>query len=62
MNVNRNNFSYMEFVKRVIVLSVNATKPGSCHDSNKLKDSSIGKKFVRGHFGNGFLLGDSGYG
>ena len=43
-------------------LSVSATKPGSCHDSNVFKDSSIGRKCARGHFGNGFLLGDSGYG
>jgi hypothetical protein len=41
-------------------LSVNSTKPGSCHDSNVFKDSSIGRKCALGR--NGFLLGDSGYG
>ena len=42
-------------------LSVNATKPGSCNGSTIFKSSTIGLKFARGQFGNGFLLGDSGY-
>ena len=42
-------------------LSVNATKPGSCLDSTIFKGSLIGRKFINGVFGNGFLLGDSGY-
>ncbi len=42
-------------------LSVNATKLGSCHDSTVFKGSLIGRKFINGVFGNGFLLGDSGY-
>ena len=42
-------------------LSINATKPGSCHNSTIFKSSTIGLKFARGQFGNGFLLGDSGY-
>lgn len=41
--------------------SVCATKPGSCHDSSILKNSTIGKKFASGAFGQGILLGDSGY-
>ena len=42
-------------------LSINVTKPGSCHDSTIFKNSVIGKKFADGKFGSGFLLGDSGY-
>jgi len=54
VNVNTNNLYYKEFVTaNNRFLSVNATKPGSCHDSNVFKDSSIGRKCARGHFGNG---------
>ncbi|XP_045026130.1 putative nuclease HARBI1 [Daphnia magna] len=42
-------------------LNICATKPGSCHDSSIFKGSAVGKKFEAGHFGSGFLLGDSGY-
>ncbi|KZS06197.1 F14D2.9-like protein [Daphnia magna] len=43
-------------------LSVNATKPGSVHDSIMFKTSALGLQCVQGEFGEGFLLGDSGYG
>jgi len=42
-------------------LSVLATKPGSCHDSQIFKNSAIGKRFESGEFGESYLLGDSGY-
>ncbi|KZS04908.1 putative Protein F14D2.9 [Daphnia magna] len=44
------------------LLSVNATKPGSVHDSTMFKMSGLGLQYVLGEFGEGFLLGDSGYG
>ena len=43
-------------------LSVNVSKPGSVHDSTMFKSSAIGKKLSAGNFGEGYLLGDSGYG
>ena len=43
-------------------LSVTANNPGSVHDSTMFKNSAIGKKIAAGEFGDGFLLGDSGYG
>ena len=36
-------------------------KPGSCHDSSIFKSSVIGQKLQNGVFGDGYLLGDSGY-
>ncbi|KAI9557263.1 hypothetical protein GHT06_017086 [Daphnia sinensis] len=42
-----------------IFLNICATKPDSCHDSSIFKGSAVGKKFEAGHFGSGFLLGDS---
>ncbi|XP_030063107.1 putative nuclease HARBI1 [Microcaecilia unicolor] len=35
---------------------------GSCHDSYILSNSAMGKKFAKGEFGQGWLLGDAGYG
>jgi hypothetical protein len=46
----------------LIFLSVNATKPGGCYDSTMLADSRVGRDLKNGHFGEGFLLGDGGYG
>ena len=43
-------------------LSVNVSKPGSVHDSTMFKSSAICKKLSAGNFGEGYLLGDSGYG
>ena len=43
-------------------LSVNATRPGSVHDSTMFKTSALGLQCAQGEFGEGFLLGDSGYG
>ncbi|XP_057366734.1 putative nuclease HARBI1 [Daphnia carinata] len=42
-------------------LSVNASKPGSCHDAAIFSDSRIGQELKNGRFGDGFLVGDSGY-
>ena len=36
-------------------------KPGSCHDFSIFKSSVIGQKLQNGVFGDGYLLGDSGY-
>ena len=40
---------------------VTVEQPGSVHDSTMFKDSGFGKKCAAGAFGEGFLLGDSGY-
>ena len=42
-------------------VSVNATKPGSCHDSTIFKESVIGQQINAGILDTAFLLGDSGY-
>ena len=42
-------------------MSVNVSKPGSVHDSTIFKSSEIGRQCEGGRFGQGFLLGDSGY-
>jgi hypothetical protein len=46
----------------LIIVSYLLTQPSrDCHDSTIFKGSLIGRKFINGVFGNGFLLGDSGY-
>ena len=42
-------------------LNVNATKPGSSHDSTIFNESAIGQALRTGRFGEGYLIGDSGY-
>nr|XP_033774378.1 putative nuclease HARBI1 [Geotrypetes seraphini] len=44
------------------ILDVASEFPGSCHDSDILANSTFGKKLAEGKFGQGWLLGDSGYG
>lgn len=42
-------------------LNVNASKPGGSHDSTIFNESSVGHACREGRFGEGLLIGDSGY-
>ncbi|XP_029455643.1 putative nuclease HARBI1 [Rhinatrema bivittatum] len=44
------------------ILNVVAKYPGSCHDAYILAHSSMGTNFPEGKYGEGWLLGDGGYG
>jgi len=43
------------------LLSFNVTRPGSMRDSVIFKQSNIAQSFASGKYGEGYLLGDSGY-
>ncbi|XP_029463347.1 putative nuclease HARBI1 [Rhinatrema bivittatum] len=44
------------------ILNVVANYPGSCHDAYIFARSSLGTRFPEGKYGEGWLLGDGGYG
>ncbi|XP_029444664.1 putative nuclease HARBI1 [Rhinatrema bivittatum] len=44
------------------ILNVVSRFPGSCHDSYILARSALGCNFAEGKYGDGWLLGDAGYG
>jgi len=43
-------------------IDLTVKQPGSVHDSTMFKASGFGKKCALGIYGEGFVLGDSGYG
>ncbi|XP_066584282.1 putative nuclease HARBI1 [Prorops nasuta] len=63
----RNRKGFFSFNVQVIVnsklqiLDIVVRWPGSCHDATIFNNSAIKGRFEAGEFGNGMLLGDSGY-
>lgn len=63
----RNRKGYFSFNVQTVsdanlkILDIVARWPGSTHDQTIFNNSSIRNRFEQGHFGNGILLGDSGY-
>ncbi|XP_029435736.1 putative nuclease HARBI1 [Rhinatrema bivittatum] len=47
---------------RLRILNVVANFPGSCHDAYILAHSNLATNFLEGKYGEGWLLGDGGYG
>ncbi|XP_029466582.1 putative nuclease HARBI1 [Rhinatrema bivittatum] len=47
---------------RLRILNVVSNFPGSCHDAYILAHSSLATQFPEGKYGEGWLLGDGGYG
>ena len=64
--INRKNFHSINVQgicnAEMIFTDVNAQWPGGHHDSFILNESTIHDSFERGDYGEGWLLGDSGYG
>ena len=64
--INRKNFHSINVQgicnAEMIFTDVNAQWPGGHHDSFILNESTIHDNFERGDYGEGWLLGDSGYG
>lgn len=63
--VNRKNFHSINVQAlcdaNMVFLDIDARWHGSCHDSFILSASHISDRFERGEFGDGWILGDSGY-